>query len=84
MMENDNKEISTHQLNDIEEFFPKNNIELINKNIATNDPKTIHDKIEKYEELDSEQRYSHTHSDAQSSATFPSSSTNSATNPSPC
>jgi hypothetical protein len=55
-MERDNKETSTQQINDIEEFFPKNNIELINKNIATSDPKTIHDKIEKYEELDSEQR----------------------------
>lgn len=43
---------------DIEEFFPKNKQEIINKNIANYDAQTIHDKIEKYEELDSEQRYS--------------------------
>jgi len=41
---------------DIEEFFPKNKQEIINKNIANYDPQTIHDKIEKYEELDSDQR----------------------------
>jgi hypothetical protein len=39
-----------------EDAFPVNKIELINQNIANNDPSTIHSKIEKYEELDSEQR----------------------------
>lgn len=40
-------------LGDIEDNFPKNKQEIIEKNIANKDPKTIHDKIEKYEELDS-------------------------------
>jgi hypothetical protein len=41
----------------MEEAFPKSKIEMINKNLATTDPKSIHDKIGKYEELDSEERY---------------------------
>jgi hypothetical protein len=48
---------SSTGLGDIEEFFPTNRMEIINQNIANNDAKTIHDKMEKYEELDSEQRY---------------------------
>ncbi len=57
---------------DIEEFFPKNKQEIINKNIANYDPQTIHDKIEKYEELDSDQRYSFLDSGAKLFGTYPS------------
>lgn len=32
-------------LGDIEENFPRNKVEIIEKNIANKDPKTIHDKI---------------------------------------
>ena len=43
-------------LGDVEDSFPANRIEIINSNIANNDTKTIHDKIEKYDQLDSEER----------------------------
>jgi len=42
MMEKSSPENS---LGDIEEFFPANRLEIINQNIANNDPSTIHDKI---------------------------------------
>ena len=43
---------------------------MINQNIANNDVKTIHEKIEKYEELDSEQRYSTYYSGGKSSEIY--------------
>lgn len=58
-------------IGDIEEFFPTNRIEIINQNIANNDARTIHDKMEKYEELDSDQRYPYFHSDDKLFATYP-------------
>ena len=36
-------------MGDTEEFFPKNKQEIINKNIANEDPQVIHEKIERYE-----------------------------------
>jgi hypothetical protein len=30
---------------DIEEYFPRNNVEIINNSIANTDSKTLHDKI---------------------------------------
>ena len=62
---------STNGLGGIEEFFPTNRIEIINQNIANNDAKTIHDKMEQYEQLDSEQRYPLPHPGARSSGTSP-------------
>lgn len=32
-------------IEEVEEYFPRNKQEIIEKNIANNDPKTIHDKI---------------------------------------
>ena len=59
---------------DIEDFFPWNNVEIINNSIANTDINTLHDKIQKYDELDSEQRYAFSHPDATSHATCPYSS----------
>lgn len=47
------------------------------KNIANKDPKTIHDKIEKYDQLDSEQRYIRENLDDKLSEISPSSWNNS-------
>ena len=41
-------EKSSQDLNSIDEQFPISQIEIINRNIATSDSKTIHDKLEKY------------------------------------
>ena len=41
-------------LDETDELFPKNKQEIISNSIATNDAQTIHDKLEKYEHLDTE------------------------------
>ena len=60
----------TSNLVEIEEYFPTNKQEIISNSIATNDAQTIHDKLEKYEHLDTEERYPPRHAASPSYATY--------------